>query len=552
MGESEGEFHKTIAIADRKGAQDCLVGLVLDNRYEIEEKIGEGGQGDVYRGRQLRLKRPVAIKIPRPELLRDKRFRRQFEAEAATMARCVHENIVTIYDVHIAPSPEEFSYIVMQLVSGTELAHFLHVEEANLTVNAVLEILVQLARGIDAAHGAGVIHRDIKPQNVIVTMPKRVVKIMDFGMAKSLYHSDKSRSLNGTPAYMAPEQVSNEALGPYTDIYAFGAVIYRILTRHGHHEGKSLRALLFAVTNKPPIPLRERNANWPQALEDTIARSLDSDPEKRPTTALQLVNQVAEALSDVKDRPFAEFFQDRPASSSVSRRKRKMPRHRILIASSVAAIVLLLVSLILFSGVANPGAVNSGTGAANTGSSDPLVRPLTPDGTDAGGTRPGAGSLGGGVGSLSIDPGPSVRGPLLLGSEKRAEAKAIFSELLYKHIRLPIFRQQLESAKTAFLNISDPSVSDEFFEMIENLGQTHKQLKLKFEANETIYRSWAKIAFRFEIVGKPRVGKKNKRAKEETVVSEFTAVVHFLKKEKRWTLIDWPTTRFVDHVVQDR
>ncbi len=299
MGESEGDFHKTIVIADRKGAQDCLVGLVLDNRYEIEEKIGEGGQGDVYRGRQLRLKRPVAIKIPRPELLRDKGFRRQFESEAATMARCVHENIVTIYDVHIAPSPEELSYIVMQLVSGTELAHFLHVEEANLTVNAVLEILVQLARGIDAAHGAGVIHRDIKPQNVIVTMPKRVVKIMDFGMAKSLYHSDKSRSLNGTPAYMAPEQVSNEALGPYTDIYAFGAVIYRIFARHGHHEGKSLRALLFAVTNKPPIPLRERNANWPQALEDTIARSLDSDPEKRPTTALQLVNQVAEALSDV-------------------------------------------------------------------------------------------------------------------------------------------------------------------------------------------------------------------------------------------------------------
>ncbi len=138
-----------------------LVGRVLEDRYEIEELIGAGAMGYVYRGRQLRLRRAVAIKVPKPELTSNPEFMARFEREALTMARCVHENICAIYDVSVPKDPGGLTYIAMEMINGAELDRFLRAEEGNLTVRAVVDILKQIARGIDAAHAAGIIHRDI-------------------------------------------------------------------------------------------------------------------------------------------------------------------------------------------------------------------------------------------------------------------------------------------------------------------------------------------------------------------------------------------------------
>ena len=330
-----------------------LIGRTLENRYEIEELIGEGAMGYVYKGRQLRLRRPVAIKIPRTELANDIEYMARFEREALTMARCIHENIVTIYDVYVARNPGELSYLVMELVSGVNLHRFLKTEEENLTVKAVLEILRHLARGIDAAHAAGVIHRDIKPSNMIVTLPQRVAKIMDFGIAKAdlenIFRTQTGRAM-GTPAFMAPEQIKGQPVGPYTDIYSFGMSIYKMFARRLPFDSSTTPGLLVAHVNKKPLPLRRRNPAWPTELEEAIAKSITKNPDIRPPSASRFVDEIEEALRPYFDHPFAKFFppelitapDSMPEEEGMARKKK-----RTWIAA-IAVIVLLAVAGIVF------------------------------------------------------------------------------------------------------------------------------------------------------------------------------------------------------------
>ncbi|CAN5185868.1 hypothetical protein BH09SUM1_BH09SUM1_13880 [soil metagenome] len=296
---------------------DSLIGKAIDDRYQVDELIGQGAMGAVFRARQLRLRRDVAIKVPKPEFCNDPEFLARFEREALTMAKLVHENVVQVFDVYVSKNPNVPSFIAMEIVEGAELEKFLRLQENSLTVAAVVDIFMQVARGLDTAHQHGIVHRDIKPSNIIVTMPQRVAKIMDFGIARidmdGVFATQEAAAI-GTPAFMAPEQVRGEAIiTPAADIYAFAMTIYRLLARKIAFEATSATSLLFKQVNEAPIPLHERNPRVPPEVHKVLLKALNKDPEKRPISVVEFVGEVAEALKPLENVAFSELF---PSSSS--------------------------------------------------------------------------------------------------------------------------------------------------------------------------------------------------------------------------------------------
>lgn len=300
--------------------QDALIGKVLDGRYQVDELIGQGAMGAVFRGRQIRLRRPVALKIPRPELIRDPEFLARFEREALTMAKIVHENVVHIIDVCVVHDRSAPSFIAMELVQGSELEKYLYSERHNLTVQAVTDLFMRIARGIDAAHAHGVIHRDIKPGNIIVTMPQRVPKIMDFGIARAemenVFNTTGMAAI-GTPAYMAPEQVNGDRVTGAADIYSLAMTIYRLFSQSLPFEATTPTSLFYAHSHTPPIAIHARNPNLPKAMSYALARALEKDPEKRPPTACELVREVTHALEPLGNLPFGDLLWDSAALQTV-------------------------------------------------------------------------------------------------------------------------------------------------------------------------------------------------------------------------------------------
>ena len=292
-----------------------LVGRTLDERYIVDELIGQGAMGAVFRARQTRLRRTVALKVPKPELCTMPEFIGRFEREALSMARLVHQNIVQIFDVCVSDKPSEPTFIVMEYVEGVELDKFLRSQEKDLTVAAVVEIFRQIADGLDVAHGRGIVHRDIKPANIIITMPQRVAKSMDFGVAKialeNAYETLESKAI-GTPAYMAPEQVQGKDVTPAADLYSFAVMMYRLLTRSLPYDAKTSSGLLFAHVSDPPIPPTRRNPNLPAAFDAVMEKALAKDPGQRHESARELADAVASALDAVQGRQIADLLASAP------------------------------------------------------------------------------------------------------------------------------------------------------------------------------------------------------------------------------------------------
>lgn len=297
-----------------------LPGRVLQDAFEVEDQIGMGAMGAVFRGRQIRLRRTVAIKVPKPEYAADPEFLARFEREALTMAKLVHENVVQIFDVFVSKSTAEPSFIVMELVEGSELEKFLRQQEQSLTVAAVCDLFEQVARGIDAANSRGIIHRDIKPSNIVVTMPQRVAKIMDFGIARiemeNVFATQDSSTM-GTPAYMAPEQVAGQRLTPAADIYSFAMTMYKLLARSLPFESTTNNGILFAQVHTEPMPIHARNPELPFALSNALMDGLAKLPQNRPASAIELARNVTKALEPMAARPFAELFRNEPSKQQV-------------------------------------------------------------------------------------------------------------------------------------------------------------------------------------------------------------------------------------------
>ncbi|MCS6882239.1 MAG: Stk1 family PASTA domain-containing Ser/Thr kinase [Oscillochloridaceae bacterium] len=262
---------------------------ILDSRYELERLIGEGGMARVYAGRDLRLNRRVAIKIPHSHYLSDPDFLSRFRHEAQAAAMLTHPNIVDVYDVG---QDGDIHYLVMEYVEGTNLKTII-THEAPLPIARAVDLAAQIAHGLHAAHRAGLIHRDIKPQNIIVT-PDGQAHITDFGVAKSPLSTALTETgvAFGTVDYLSPEQAQGRPATPLSDVYALGVVLYEMLTGRLPFTGDNALAVAMKHVTEPPAPPRQLVPGIPPGLEALVLRAMAKDPAQRPASALEF----AEAL----------------------------------------------------------------------------------------------------------------------------------------------------------------------------------------------------------------------------------------------------------------
>lgn len=261
------------------------------HRYEILEQIGEGGMGVVYKARDPRIDRIVAIKTIKFEkaddpLEVDEKKKRLFR-EAKTSGKLFHQNIVTILDVD---EYEDFSYIVMEYIEGITLARMLRGGRP-LEQDLAVYIIAQVCDALHYAHGVSIIHRDIKPSNVMV-LGQNQVKVADFGLAKMLTSSSanitRAGGVVGTPFYMAPEQIRGEPSTPQVDIFAVGVALYECLTGAKPFIGDSISTIIYKILNEEPVCIREFNRNLSPVLDTIISRALHKNPAQRYQTAEEM------------------------------------------------------------------------------------------------------------------------------------------------------------------------------------------------------------------------------------------------------------------------
>lgn len=306
---------------------------ILNQRYELESKIGDGGMASVYRGRDSRLNRVVAVKILHPHHANDLNFLQRFSHEAMAAANLRHPSIVDIYDVG---QEERQHFIVMEFVDGSDLKSMI-LRYKQLPVQQVLQIAASIAEGLDAAHQLGMVHRDVKPQNIMVANDG-TAKITDFGIAKSGLSTAQTETgvTFGTADYISPEQARGQPATAQSDIYALGVTIYEALTGQLPFVGDSAVAVALQHVGSKPPPIRRHNPNVSQSLEALIMRSLAKNPNERPATAKEFAQLLrAQEETEVRDtvpRQMRVAPSSRSATS-ISAQMRHIPTKRSTITS---------------------------------------------------------------------------------------------------------------------------------------------------------------------------------------------------------------------------
>ncbi|MFL6336077.1 MAG: protein kinase domain-containing protein [Pyrinomonadaceae bacterium] len=282
----------TVAEA-KPGPSDGLIGLVLDDKYRLDERLGEGGMGAVYRATHLLIERPVAVKVLNPRLVADDTAKERFRREARAAGRLQHSNAVAVTD--FGETREGLVYLVMELLEGRPLREVL-AREAPLDPARAVSLMLQISAAVEAAHEAGIIHRDLKPGNIfLVQRPDSpyIVKVLDFGIAK-IAADDEGNLVDtltgtgvmiGTPRYMSPEQCDGAELTPASDVYSLGVILYEMLTGQTPFSGVSPLALALKHSSENPRPPRELVASIPPALEAVVLQTLEKAAEARPADA---------------------------------------------------------------------------------------------------------------------------------------------------------------------------------------------------------------------------------------------------------------------------
>jgi serine/threonine protein kinase len=272
---------------------------ILSGRYEIGDKLGSGGMSSVHQATDLILERTVAVKILAEHLSDDERFVARFRREALAVAKLIHPNIVQVYDTGI---DEGRHYIVMEYVQGRSGAQILQ-RQGPLGAEATAEIGAQACAGLDYAHRRGIIHRDVKPGNLMVTGGpvgggEMTIKLTDFGIARAVEQTRITQvgSVVGTAAYLSPEQVRGEEATPATDVYALGVVLYQFLTGRLPYEGSTLAELAVRQQNEKPLPPSTYNDEVPEALGAAVLRALEGDPNRRYASASELAGGLVLGL----------------------------------------------------------------------------------------------------------------------------------------------------------------------------------------------------------------------------------------------------------------
>ncbi len=271
----------------------------LSERYELLDRLGSGGMSNVYRATDRILERTVAVKILAEHLSDDDRFVARFRREALAVAKLIHPHIVQVYDTGV---DDHRHYIVMEYVEGRSGAQLLQRQGA-LEAEASVEIGVQACLGLDYAHQRGIIHRDVKPGNLmIVGGPSgngdMTVKLTDFGIARAAEQTRITQvgSVVGTAAYLAPEQVRGEEATPGSDVYALGVVLYQFLTGRLPYEGSSLAELAVRQQNERPLAPSTYNDAVSETLSAAVLRALEGEPSRRYTSAEELADGLRRGL----------------------------------------------------------------------------------------------------------------------------------------------------------------------------------------------------------------------------------------------------------------
>jgi len=272
----------TLPVVKRPMSEPTL----LNNRYQIEGRLGSGGMAVVYRARDLTLERTVAIKILREDYSSDPAFRERFHQEAKAAANLAHPSIVTIHDFGLDMGR---LFIVMEFVPGTDLKTILQ-SRRNFTVDEALPLMIQAAAGVGYAHRAGLVHCDIKPQNMLVT-PDQRLKVTDFGIARALASIQPDEQTNvvwGSPQYFSPEQAAGMAPSPASDVYSLGVILFEMLTGRPPFTAATATELSRQHRSLPAPSPRQFNPAIPPALEQIILKVLNKEPSARYRTADQL------------------------------------------------------------------------------------------------------------------------------------------------------------------------------------------------------------------------------------------------------------------------
>jgi serine/threonine-protein kinase len=263
----------------------------IAGRYRLERRLGIGGMSTVQLAFDERLQRYVAVKLLAEHLADDESFVSRFRREALAAARLVHPNIVQVFDFGFDKTAHQH-FIVMEHVSGQSCAELLR-DRGHLEVDEAVSIITQACRGLDYAHRNGVVHRDVKPGNLLVA-DTGVVKLADFGIARATDQSSITQvgSVLGTAAYLAPEQARGEEAGPRADIYSLGVVSYQLLSGRLPYEAASLSELALRQQRESPPPLNQLNPSVPPELARVVATALAIDQEDRPPDGLILADAI--------------------------------------------------------------------------------------------------------------------------------------------------------------------------------------------------------------------------------------------------------------------
>jgi serine/threonine protein kinase len=265
-------------------------------RYRIEGRLGAGGMSTVFRATDSVLERSVAVKLLAEHLAEDEAFVARFRREALSAARLQHPNVVQVFDSGQDPDSGRH-YIVMEYVDGPSCADLLR-ENKRLELDETVHIVRDACHGLDYAHRAGVVHRDVKPGNLLVAEEMNIVKLADFGIAKAAEQTRITQvgSVLGTAAYLSPEQAHGEESGPPSDIYSLGVCAYQFLTGRLPHEYSSLTELALKQQQVPVQPITEFRPEVPPELDDAIRISLEREPGNRYRSALEMAQALEAGL----------------------------------------------------------------------------------------------------------------------------------------------------------------------------------------------------------------------------------------------------------------
>ncbi len=285
------------------------LGMKLDNRYEIQQVIGKGGMAYVFKARCHLLNRNVAIKMLREDMAHDESFRENFKREAQAVAMLSHPNIVSIYDVSRDP---EMDYIVMELIEGVTLKIYMKTK-GTLSCKESVHFLTQIAKALSHAHSKGIVHRDIKPQNIMIAMDG-AVKVADFGIAHLENANATDTNAVGSVHYISPEQAKGQSVDARSDIYSLGVMMYEMLTGSLPYTGETAETVALQHVSSVPKPLRELNSEIPEELEAITLKAMNADINLRYQSIDEFLNDINEyRLSNTNSLPVINARKEDPA-----------------------------------------------------------------------------------------------------------------------------------------------------------------------------------------------------------------------------------------------